>query len=181
MGQPSFLRKILQSEGKFNRFRKIHNYKEILEHVSRIYGESYLNEIKETYPKLLTTYDLYKRNDVFGKPRTFNYQIIGRTSPTTLRYVKTGAEIVHTFQLKTTSSVVEIGAGYGRTCHSILSLYPNITEYHIIDFPQMLDLSRAYLKTVGTNENFEKRCKLLRFGFRSGILHRRRHGLAGIG
>lgn len=53
-------------------------------------------------------------------------------------------------------SILEIGAGYGRTCHSILSLFPNISEYHILDFPSMLKLSKSYLKTVGKPENFQK-------------------------
>lgn len=141
------LRKILQSESKFNRFRKMHNYKEILEHVSRIHGERYLNEIKETYPELLRSYDLYKRNDVFGKPRTFNYQIIGRTSPTTLRYVKTGAEILHTFQLKSNSSVVEIGAGYGGQA-LILNLMADVKKFRLVDIPEAEQLIQKYLSLV---------------------------------
>ena len=63
-------------------------------------------------------------------------------------FLKTTLELV--------CSIMEIGAGYGRTCHSILSLFPNITEYRILDLPQMLDLSRAYLKKVSTPENYKK-------------------------
>ena len=59
-------------------------------------------------------------------------------------------------KLKTVNSVLEIGAGYGRTCHTILSLFPNITRYDIIDLPQMLGLSNLYLKTVATEANFSK-------------------------
>jgi len=59
-------------------------------------------------------------------------------------------------QLNSTRSVLEIGAGYGRTCHSILSIHSSIAEYHIIDLPQMLELSRSYLKAVVTKQNFEK-------------------------
>lgn len=59
-------------------------------------------------------------------------------------------------KLKSIKSVLEIGAGYGRTCHSILSLFPNIEKYEIIDFPQMLELSSSYLKTVAEDVNFSK-------------------------
>ena len=59
-------------------------------------------------------------------------------------------------KLKTINSVLEIGAGYGRTCHTILSLFPNITRYDIIDLPKMLGLSTLYLKTVATEANFSK-------------------------
>lgn len=41
--------------------------------------------------------------------------------------------------------VVEIGAGFGRTCHALLRLAPAIREYIIVDLPEMLALSRAYL------------------------------------
>lgn len=41
--------------------------------------------------------------------------------------------------------VVEVGAGFGRTCHTFLSLFPNVQEYVIVDLPEMLQLSRAFL------------------------------------
>ena len=44
--------------------------------------------------------------------------------------------------------VVEIGAGFGRTCHTLLTLHPSIREYVIVDLPAMLELSRAYLARV---------------------------------
>jgi putative sugar O-methyltransferase len=46
------------------------------------------------------------------------------------------------------SSVVEIGAGFGRTCHAILTLSPQIKEYSIVDLDPMLELSRQYLSQV---------------------------------
>lgn len=48
--------------------------------------------------------------------------------------------------LDSIKSVVEIGAGFGRTCHAILSLTDSVEEYTIVDLPAMLNLSRAYLK-----------------------------------
>ncbi|HJZ22984.1 MAG TPA: putative sugar O-methyltransferase, partial [Candidatus Babeliales bacterium] len=59
-------------------------------------------------------------------------------------------------RLNSVKSILEIGAGYGRTCHSLLSLFPNIVEYHILDLPSMLALSQSYLKTVANDDNFSK-------------------------
>jgi len=44
-------------------------------------------------------------------------------------------------------SVVEIGAGFGRTCHAMMALAPlgQIEEYVIVDLPQVLSLSRRAL------------------------------------
>lgn len=49
------------------------------------------------------------------------------------------------FDLKAVRSVVEIGAGFGRTCHALLALSDQIERYSIADLPEMLDLSRRVL------------------------------------
>ncbi len=46
------------------------------------------------------------------------------------------------------NNIVEIGAGFGRTCHTLLSLCPHIDVYTIVDLDPMLALSSAYLKKV---------------------------------
>ncbi|MCE7083354.1 putative sugar O-methyltransferase [Streptomyces sp. ST2-7A] len=51
--------------------------------------------------------------------------------------------------------ILEIGAGYGRTCHTILSNH-DIAEYWILDLAKTLDLSRRYLSTVLDDELFAK-------------------------
>ena len=43
-------------------------------------------------------------------------------------------------------SVVQIGAGFGRTCQTLLSVNPLIDLYTIIDLPEVLNLSKLYLK-----------------------------------
>ena len=52
--------------------------------------------------------------------------------------------------------MIEIGAGYGRTCHTMLCLNPNIAEYLIIDLAPCLSLARKYLKHVLSSEQFTK-------------------------
>jgi len=47
--------------------------------------------------------------------------------------------------LESIRSVVEIGAGFGRTCHTLLSLSDTIERYTIIDLPNVLELSRRVL------------------------------------
>ncbi|MCR6488749.1 putative sugar O-methyltransferase [Amycolatopsis sp. OK19-0408] len=53
------------------------------------------------------------------------------------------------------AQVVEIGAGYGRTCHTMASNH-DLAGYTIIDLPNTLELSRRYLRTVLTPEQFAK-------------------------
>ena len=54
------------------------------------------------------------------------------------------------------SSIIEIGAGFGRTAHTFLQLSNNIKEYIIIDLPEMIVLSKKYLESVLDKEDFKK-------------------------
>ena len=54
------------------------------------------------------------------------------------------------------TKILEIGAGFGRTCHSFLSIFNNIEEYIICDLPEMLNLSSSYLNSVLPEALFEK-------------------------
>ena len=53
-------------------------------------------------------------------------------------------------------SILEIGPGFGRLTHSIISNFNNIENYFLIDLDWMLDISKAYLKEVLNKENFSK-------------------------
>ena len=53
------------------------------------------------------------------------------------------------------ASLLEIGAGYGRTAHFLLS-NADIADYTILDLPNALGLGRKYLKTVLPEANFNK-------------------------
>ncbi len=46
-------------------------------------------------------------------------------------------------------SVVEVGAGFGRTCHALLRNLP-LERYTIVDLPETLAISSRYLQTVLT-------------------------------
>ena len=52
--------------------------------------------------------------------------------------------------------VIELGAGFGRTAHVILSAFENIQLYTIVDLPETLSLSRIYLAHVLPTTLFEK-------------------------
>ena len=53
------------------------------------------------------------------------------------------------------SRILEIGAGYGRTCHTILSNH-NVGCYYVIDLENCLKLSEKYLRQALDNDNFKK-------------------------
>ncbi len=51
--------------------------------------------------------------------------------------------------------ILEVGAGYGRTCHAIISNY-DIKSYTIADLDGCIALSHRYLREVLTEEQFDK-------------------------
>src|ERR1017187_9982453 len=51
--------------------------------------------------------------------------------------------------------ILEIGAGYGRTCHAVMSNHA-VAAYYIIDLDKSLALAREYLRTVLTEEMFSR-------------------------
>ncbi|EEP73342.1 hypothetical protein MCAG_03669 [Micromonospora sp. ATCC 39149] len=53
------------------------------------------------------------------------------------------------------ATVLEIGAGYGRTCHAVLSNH-DVAAYHVVDLPNSLALARRYLGTVLTAEQLAR-------------------------
>jgi putative sugar O-methyltransferase len=53
------------------------------------------------------------------------------------------------------ASVLEIGAGYGRTCHAVLANH-DVAAFTVVDLENSLDLARAYLGAVLDDAQFAK-------------------------
>jgi putative sugar O-methyltransferase len=59
-------------------------------------------------------------------------------------------------QFEKISNIIEIGAGFGRTAHILMYSFNEIKTYTIFDLPEMLNVSRSYLKEVLSESNFRK-------------------------
>lgn len=53
------------------------------------------------------------------------------------------------------ATVVEIGAGYGRTCHAVLANH-DVAAYHVVDLSPSLRLARSYLGAVLDGEDLAR-------------------------
>ncbi|EMN58581.1 putative sugar O-methyltransferase [Leptospira borgpetersenii] len=58
--------------------------------------------------------------------------------------------------LRVCQNILEIGAGFGRTCQGLIKLSGTVKSYTVVDLPEMLLLSSSYLKKVLSNDEFEK-------------------------
>lgn len=104
-----------------------------------------------------TDFELYKKikNRGIGNPITVRLNEVD----VCLDYFQALHEIkmVRSCTLGTSAlQVVEIGPGYGRTCHTALSLIPEITEYWLIDLAPSLGLAKRYLSAVLEPEQFQR-------------------------
>ena len=94
-------------------------------------------------------------NRTLGNP--FAVRVRGRDICTDyLRSLRELLFIRKSTNLAAIDSVLEIGAGFGRTCHALLSTTPSIQRYIIVDLPNCLVISGRYLKSVLEERNFEK-------------------------
>lgn len=146
--------KIVENPNKFKRFRRIYDYREILEHVSYELGESYRTRILSLEPSLLEKKSLVIKNDRVGKPRLYNYPDIGKISPTTLRYMSVLAELRFIFQGNYGTRIAEIGVGYGGQA-AILSAFGEVERYTFFDLPPVLRLAEQYLSISADSRNNE--------------------------
>jgi putative sugar O-methyltransferase len=132
------------SNSKFNRFRRIYNYREIVENVTYHQGQKYLERITSLDLPLTSDFSKYFLNDSVGKPTLYHYPNIGKISPTTLRYISVSLEIKKLFGDSLSGNIVEIGAGYGGQA-SILMEFFKITKYGVYDLDNVQVLVKKYL------------------------------------
>ncbi len=145
----------LFSEDNVNSLDSKINYK-IAQYDPRSHGVLFLNNLVYQMAKKLDKYlpfvEKIKNRNALG-----GHSIFYRSLELNLDYLQALEECLFLEDvLRDSSSILEIGAGYGRTCHSIFSLHPTITLYEIVDFPEMLVLSKKYLKQVLDEETFSK-------------------------
>jgi putative sugar O-methyltransferase len=143
---------ILQSDSKFKKFRRIYDYREILEHVSRGQGFKYLEKI-ERFSDITDNFsELVLRNDSIGKPRIYKFYEGFNASPTTLRYISVGLEIRNIFGEELAGRFAEIGAGYGGQCSVLFELF-DVDEYLVYDLPIVQKLISKYLSGIECLKN----------------------------
>jgi len=74
-----------------------------------------------------------------------------------LDYVFSIQEMLFCFEpLSSVETICEIGAGFGRLCHSVLKNFKKIKKYTIVDLPSCLLLSRKYLREVLSEDEYNK-------------------------
>lgn len=130
----------------FENFKQNDEFKKILEHTSYDQGNGYIYEIMKNNNLELSKLDLLKNNDKIGGSTKYLYQEpFFEVSPSTLRYIKVLNDLIYYFGDLSKLSIVEIGIGYGGQSKIIMD-YFEIEEYNYVDLPEVMNLTKRYLK-----------------------------------
>ena len=140
--------RIISRSASFAKFRRIYDYKEILEHVSYTQGLAYIERILQLEPDLMQNFMIFKSNDSIGRPVKYSFPSIGLVSPTTIRYVSVLAEIREIFGHNFQGNIVEIGVGYGGQ-FLVIEKSLKCNSYSMFDLPNVLNLVEIFLTNFG--------------------------------
>lgn len=143
---PDFCAKASLNSKVFKNFKREYIYNRILEHATEVDGKNYLKKIERNNPNLLNEENIinFKKNDLWGNPRVFNYPQIGNISPSTLRYVNVLEDLIRLKKPMDNSKICEIGVGYGGQCRIINSAF-SPQKYTLIDLKPVLMLTQTFL------------------------------------
>ena len=146
--------KASQDDEIFKDFRRDKIYRLYVDYFSYEVGDYCFNYIFDNPYINFTNKELkeFLNNDNYGTPLMYdyyNYLAKAICSATTLKYIKTFIDLHQHFDFKSINYITEIGCGYGGQCRIILSKYPNI-KYAIIDFPEVIELTKKYLSVFDT-------------------------------
>jgi putative sugar O-methyltransferase len=141
--------RIISSDRKFRRFRRIYDYREILEHVSLKQAHKYIERVNQLDPSVLKNYKNFINNDFVGMPYRYSIPNIGLFSPTTIRYIAVLVELRKIFGENFGGHIVEIGVGYGGQ-YLVMEQTQKIQSYSMYDLPSVQNLTEKYLKQKTT-------------------------------
>lgn len=137
----------------FDNFRRCMEYRLILEHVNKRFGNKYL-QIALQHPNWKTYFEKIKSQNKVGNPILKKFKYVGNTSPTSLRYLKVLTDLERFFGNLDNFTIAEIGAGFGGQAHAITSNF-NVNKYFIFDLPEVNWLINRFLINLIETNNYE--------------------------
>jgi hypothetical protein len=152
--EPNYLAVCLlaaQNSQVLKNFKRCHEYRLVLEHVTRRQGEQYLGHIKNNDPILRNMKEISLHE--IGDPLEYPYKGIGNCSPTQLRYAKIMQDLQYLYDFSQIKNITEIGIGNGGQAAQICNMVAP-TEYNFIDLRPVLDITRLLISKYNFATNF---------------------------
>tara|TARA_R100001082_G_C4330542_1_gene145402 strand:+ start:75 stop:905 length:831 start_codon:yes stop_codon:yes gene_type:complete len=144
--------KISEDENLFRRFKKIKEYRPVLEGGPKALFDTYLQHIKQlkNYNLFFENLEKFRINDTVGDPDIYEDPTIGKFSGSTFKFAFNALEIIYFIEsqgkdLKSIKNIVEVGGGYGGLC-LILSGFIDFDSYTLMDLPNVCKLTDKYIE-----------------------------------
>ena len=145
-------------------FKSDEHYNAILEHVTKDFGDKYLNEIMNYYNTFYMQnkdylIEICNQNDLYGKTKKEYFTDFTYCSPSNLRYILHSLLSLSVMYEESLNNIniIEIGGGYGGLCFFIKKLAPlfniTITSYTMFDLLPVSRLQEKYLGYLNDNAN----------------------------
>jgi hypothetical protein len=150
---PSFCLNASINDKIFSTFRSSPIYDCIVDVINEEQGQLFYEKLLK-HPDFLNEINEFKKNDLFGGPRLYNYSKVGEISPATLRYVNILYHLENIFGNLSNKTIVEIGIGYGGQARILNEKY-NIKEYNLIDLKEVNKLAEKYLNKFPKKRNYK--------------------------
>jgi hypothetical protein len=141
-----------ENDEVFSKFKRCYEYRLVLEHVTRRQGDKYLEYVRND-SELLNLLIKTARTEV-GQPFRYDYPIIGKVSPTQIRYAKIVRDLRVLFPNLKNAGIAEIGVGNGGLAAQVSAFF-EVDNYNLIDLPEVLSLTSKVLKLSSPGSNFK--------------------------
>ena len=153
--EPNYLAVCLlakQDQGVLVKFKRCHEYRLVLEHVTRHQGNQYLERVKgnNLIIQNLRTVSALE----IGEPFKYEFNGIGLCSPTQIRYAKIIQDFQNLFDLNQIKNITEIGVGNGGQAAQLCSLIKP-ESYNFIDLEPVLDITKLLISKYSFDCDFE--------------------------
>lgn len=142
------VRSALKNEGTFSVFKRLHGFTSVVGMGEHWHGLHCYKHV-QPFPHVRKNLDAFAKNDTLGRPDTMRFKE-GRYGFDTLRFAESICYLFNRFDGDLNGkTIVELGSNYGGLCFCMLTQWPEIKAYHLIDLPDVQELSRMYLRKLG--------------------------------
>ena len=134
----------------FAKFKKVDEYRPIIEGGPKLLFDTYLGHIREHNFEntFLENLEKFRINDSIGDPDLYIDSEIGKFSPTTLKFAHNTIDILEFLKdhgdVSSIKNIAEIGGGYGGLA-LVLSGFIEFETYTHIDIPEACKLVERYV------------------------------------
>ena len=154
---PKFCKKASENDDIFLDFRSNPVYDCIVDVINEEQGLLFYEKLINN-PVFLEEIEIFKKNDLIGSPRVYNYPKVNNISPATLRYINVLYHLEDLFGNLDNKNITEIGIGYGGQARIINSKFKT-HQYNLIDLAQVNLLASKYLNKFSERPNYKFHCK----------------------